>query len=85
MGVINIISRKIEAGTHGRVGVTTGDWGQLRADMSFVSSFNADRGVVGSVTVWRQDGTRFPLQPDEDVLIRRPARTPPTASSPART
>ncbi len=69
MGVINIISRKIEAGTHGRVGLTAGDWGQLRADMTFVSSFNADRGVTGSATFWRQDGTRFPLQPDEDILI----------------
>jgi outer membrane receptor protein involved in Fe transport len=68
MGVINIISRKIEAGTHGRVGATVGDWGQVRADMSFVSSFTADRGVVGAATFWQQGGTRFALSPDEDIL-----------------
>jgi outer membrane receptor protein involved in Fe transport len=69
MGVVNIISRKIEAGTHGRVGATVGDWGQVRADMSFVSSFTAERGVVGAATFWRQDGTRFPMSPEEDILI----------------
>ena len=68
MGVVNIISRRIDAGTRVRVGVLGGDWGQIRADLSFSSSLGGDRGVVGSATFWRQDGTRFPLTAGEDIL-----------------
>jgi outer membrane receptor protein involved in Fe transport len=68
MSVINIITRRIDAGTRARVALTAGDWGQVRADLSFSSSLGGDRGVVGSATFWRQDGTRFALTPAEDIL-----------------
>ncbi len=68
MAVVNIITRRIDAGTRARVGVMAGDWGQLRADLTFSSSLGGDRGVVGSATFWRQGGTRFLLTPAEDIL-----------------
>jgi outer membrane receptor protein involved in Fe transport len=68
MAVINIISRRIDAGTRTRLGVMVGDWAQVRADLGFSSSLGGDRGVVGSASFWQQDGTRFLLSPSEDFL-----------------
>jgi outer membrane receptor protein involved in Fe transport len=68
MSVVNIITRRIDAGTRVHLGAMAGDWGQLRADASFSSSLGGDRGVVGSATFWQQDGTRFAVSPAEDIL-----------------
>ncbi len=69
MGVINIITRRIDAGTHARVALTAGDWGQVRADLSFASSLGGERGVRGRrPPSGARTAPASPPTPAEDVL-----------------
>ena len=69
MGVVNIITHRPGDETTVRQTVTAGLARELRADLNFTTPMGSDgSGMVGSVSFWRQDGTRLPISPTEDVL-----------------
>ena len=71
MGVVNIISRKPDRNLRLQQSVHAGTGGHLRADLSAWHA-TASGSFVGSVSVWRQDGTPFAVGPDEDLLAPSP-------------